>query len=442
MTRILIPSPLIELTGFVQQCLLLAKEQGFSTEEIELGVSPTHLIQLVPDQNKMLSVGTDLVDGLDDALTGNFTLYYQSKLSLKETSQQSSSAIFIGIEDTPPTSNKKDDNTTVFDIWRHPISDEVRALSMNVSESNTFQAEHHLAWIMTLLALEFPIEDALTLARAMTNVSRETVFNGETCTLHEWASHFADFPTPVLEDSILGIKVGWSSQSEPVSFPCLSNDSLGLYPVVDNVRWIERLLPMGITTIQLRIKDRNQPDLEEQVVRAIELGRQYDAQVFINDYWQLAIKHGAFGVHLGQEDIEESNLLQLSEAGIQLGLSTHGYYELLRIVQINPSYIALGHIFPTTTKQMPSKPQGLIRLALYQTLIDSIPYGDQVGYPTVAIGGIDQSNAEQVWRCGVSSLAVVRAITLSESPKSVIEFFNQLMGSSQPLQVVESESAY
>ncbi|MDW3116357.1 thiamine phosphate synthase, partial [Vibrio sp. 1727] len=164
---------------------------------------------------------------------------------------------------------------------------------------------------------------------------------------------------------------------------------------------------------------------------------QYDAQVFINDYWQLAIKHGAFGVHLGQEDIEDSNLSQLSAAGICLGLSTHGYYELLRIVQINPSYIALGHIFPTTTKQMPSKPQGLVRLALYQKLIDSIPYGESVGYPTVAIGGIDQSNAEQVWQCGVSSLAVVRAITLSESPKQVIEFFDQLMSTTSTSLVME-----
>lgn len=441
MTKILIPSPLIELTGFVQQSLLLAKEQGFSIEEIELGVSPTHLIQLVPDQNKMVSVSTDLVEEASGESSCDFTLYYQSTLSLKESSQQSSSAIFIGIADASPTPNS-DGNTAVFDIWRHPINDEVRALSVNVSASNAFQAEQHLAWIVTLLALEFPIEDAMTLARAMTNVSRETLFNGETCTLHEWASDFADFPTPVLEDSRLGIQVGWSSQSEPVSFPCLDKDSLGLYPVVDDVSWIERLLPLGVNTIQLRIKNPDQFDLEKQIIRAIELGRQYDAQVFINDYWQLAIKHGAFGVHLGQEDIEESNLLQLSEAGIHLGLSTHGYYELLRIIQINPSYIALGHIFPTTTKQMPSKPQGLIRLALYQNLIDSIPYGEQLGYPTVAIGGIDQSNAELVWRCGVSSLAVVRAITLSESPKAVIEFFDQLMGNSQVPQLVESESAY
>lgn len=246
------------------------------------------------------------------------------------------------------------------------------------------------------------------------------------------------FQPLVLEDERLGIQVGWSAQGESVSFATLTKPSLGLYPVVDDVSWIQRLLPMGINTIQLRIKNPQQADLEQQVKKAIELGRQYDAQVFINDYWKLAIKHGAYGVHLGQEDIEESNLAQLSKAGVRLGLSTHGYYELLRIVQIHPSYIALGHIFPTTTKEMPSKPQGLVRLALYQKLIDTIPYGitgestkQQLGFPTVAIGGIDQSNADQVWACGVSSLAVVRAITLASDPQSVINFFASLMGAQQ-----------
>jgi thiamine-phosphate pyrophosphorylase len=149
--------------------------------------------------------------------------------------------------------------------------------------------------------------------------------------------------------------------------------------------------------------------------------------VFINDYWQLAIKHGAFGVHLGQEDLQASNLTQLAGAGIALGLSTHGYYELLRIVQLAPSYIALGHIFPTTTKQMPSQPQGLTRLALYQKLIDTIPYGEQKGIPTVAIGGIDLGNASQVWQTGVSSLAVVRAITQANDVQTAISDFKQVM---------------
>lgn len=446
MIKILIPSSLIELTGSVQQCLLLANEQGFSIEDIELGVSPTQSIQLVRDQ-QITHITTDLIDGDDSERECSMALYYCSALSVEACAKQPSKTIFIGIADSHVSGEK--DEALHLDIWRHPINDEVRALSVKSKVSAMFDPEHHLAWIVTLTVLDFPIEDALTLARGMltqqANVSRETLLNDN---LNEgrptlWADQFDDFPTPVLEDNRLGIQVGWSAQGESVSFPTLTKQSLGLYPVVDDVAWIERLLPLGINTIQLRIKNPQQVDLEQQIIRAIELGHQYQAQVFINDYWQLAIKHGAYGVHLGQEDIEESNLAQLTKAGICLGLSTHGYYELLRIVQIQPSYIALGHIFATTTKQMPSKPQGLVRLALYQKLIDSIPYGNAkpafrlskdkavngelLGFPTVAIGGIDQSNADHVWQTGVSSLAVVRAITLAESPQSVIEFFAQLM---------------
>ena len=66
---------------------------------------------------------------------------------------------------------------------------------------------------------------------------------------------------------------------------------LGLYPVVDSVAWIERLLQAGVRTIQLRIKDKRDEEVEADVMAAIELGRRYDARLFINDYWRLAIKH-------------------------------------------------------------------------------------------------------------------------------------------------------
>jgi thiamine-phosphate pyrophosphorylase len=442
MLKILIPSSLIELTGLVQQCLLLAKEQGFSIDEIELGVSPTQSILLVRDQHTT-AFSTDLIALSDEVTTHDFSFNYRSGLSIEECSKQLSQSVYIGVPDLE--SRNQQMAPTSFDIWRHPINGEVRALSFKTKPDSKFLPEHHLAWVVTLTMLDFPIEDALTFARGMItleeSVSRETssVRSMGTDKYNQWACEYSDFPTPVIEDERLGIKVGWSTSGDQVGFPTLTKQSLGLYPVVDDVAWIERLLELGINTIQLRIKNPQQVDLEQQILRAIELGRQHDAQVFINDYWQLAIKHGAYGVHLGQEDIEESNLAQLTKAGTCIGLSTHGYYELLRIVQIQPSYIALGHIFPTTTKQMPSKPQGLVRLALYQQLIDSIPYGvtqpntdtykssQTIGYPTVAIGGIDQSNAGQVWQTGVSSLAVVRAITLSDSPKDVIEFFNQLM---------------
>ncbi|KHS95691.1 thiamine-phosphate pyrophosphorylase [Pectobacterium brasiliense] len=184
----------------------------------------------------------------------------------------------------------------------------------------------------------------------------------------------------------------------------LTPQRLGLYPVVDSVEWIERLLGVGVKTIQLRIKDRSDEQAEAEVIQAIALGRRYQAQLFINDYWRLAVKHQAYGVHLGQEDLDTTDLAAIKQAGLRLGVSTHDDRELARAVAINPSYIALGHIFPTQTKDMPSAPQGLAELARHISDL-------QGRFPTVAIGGISTDRVPAVLKTGVGSIAVVSAIT-------------------------------
>lgn len=103
---------------------------------------------------------------------------------------------------------------------------------------------------------------------------------------------------------------------------------LGLYPVVDSLLWIARLLDAGVTTLQLRIKDANDVQVEDTIAAAISLATSYQARLFINDYWQLAIQQGAYGVHLGQEDLEIADLPAIQRAGLRLGISTHNEYEL------------------------------------------------------------------------------------------------------------------
>ncbi|MCK9780229.1 thiamine phosphate synthase [Proteus vulgaris] len=178
---------------------------------------------------------------------------------------------------------------------------------------------------------------------------------------------------------------------------------LGLYPVVDSVEWIERLLKVGVTTLQLRIKDQQPDDIEQKIIEAIKLGKQYHARLFINDYWQLAIQHHAYGVHLGQEDLDIADLYAIKQSGLRLGISTHNETELQRAKALRPSYIALGHIFPTTTKDMPSKPQGLKAL---KQQVEQTP-----DFPTVAIGGISLEKVPDVVATGVGSVALVSAIT-------------------------------
>lgn len=179
---------------------------------------------------------------------------------------------------------------------------------------------------------------------------------------------------------------------------------LGLYPVVDTVEWIARLLDAGVKTLQLRAKDLPDDEVEPAIIEAIALGRKYEARLFINDYWHLAIKHQAYGVHLGQEDLDTADLQAIHQAGLRLGVSTHDDAEIARAVKVNPSYIALGHIFPTQTKDMPSAPQGLSELTRHIQQLNG-------SFPTVAIGGISIDRAPSVLDCGVGSIAVVSAIT-------------------------------
>ncbi|OTA15502.1 thiamine-phosphate synthase [Xenorhabdus vietnamensis] len=178
---------------------------------------------------------------------------------------------------------------------------------------------------------------------------------------------------------------------------------LGLYPIVDSLTWIEQLLEAGVRTLQLRIKDQPEEQVEKDIQAAISLGRQYKARLFINDYWRLAIKHEAYGVHLGQEDLDIADLSAIQQAGLRLGISTHNQQELARAKSLRPSYIALGHIFPTATKEMPSSPQGLEAL---KHQVDITPE-----YPTIAIGGISLERVPDVVATGVGGVALVSAIT-------------------------------
>ena len=198
------------------------------------------------------------------------------------------------------------------------------------------------------------------------------------------------------------------------SFPALTGP-LGFYPVVPTAAWVQRLLGWGVRTVQLRIKaaDHTVEEIAEQVREAVAAGRAVPgAQVFINDHWPLAVAHGAYGVHLGQEDLDSADLIALRAAGLRLGVSTHTPQELARATAVQPSYLAIGPVYPTTLKVMPYEPVGLVRLKAWAA--------DAAPYPAVAIGGISLARLPGVLACGVNGVAVVSAVTLAADPRAAV----------------------
>lgn len=213
--------------------------------------------------------------------------------------------------------------------------------------------------------------------------------------------------------------------------PCAHD--LGLYPVVDSSEWIGILCENGVKTMQLRIKKpESSEQLEQEIAKSVKLCEKYGARLFIDDYYELAIRHKAYGVHLGQEDLIDAKLNPIREAGLRLGVSTHGYAEIARACLLKPSYIALGHIYPTGSKVMASRPQGPSKLADYVALVGP-------AYPTVAIGGIKLHNLGDVKSSGVGSVAVITAITAAPDPAAAVREWLDAVGAGSSDPAVKTE---
>jgi len=180
------------------------------------------------------------------------------------------------------------------------------------------------------------------------------------------------------------------------------------YPVVDSVAWVARLALLGVGTIQLRAKNRNDGEALQIVSDALDAIKGTNARLVVNDYWRAAIVAGARHLHLGQEDLADADLDAIRKAGLTLGVSTHDDEELATALNARPNYVALGPIFFTTLKSMRFAPQGIPKITEWKRRIGSIPL--------VAIGGIKFEHAGDIFAAGADSIAVVSDVTQNADP--------------------------
>lgn len=262
-----------------------------------------------------------------------------------------------------------------------------------------------------MLARGEDIQDAVVAARAyVARGIRESKARATSPSLFAhspWPPSASDFPL-----------ASRHATTSSFDFPSTGPTPLGFYPIVDRADWIDRLVKIGTKTIQLRCKDLQGDALRNEVERSIAICRAAGTRLFINDHWRLAIELDAYGVHLGQEDLEEADLSAIAQAGLRLGISTHSYHEAAVAKGIAPSYVALGPIFATTCKSMRFGPQGLARISEWCSLFDQ---------PLVAIGGLTRAHARQARKLGADGVAVISDVTRAIDPEaSAREWMSEL----------------
>lgn len=260
------------------------------------------------------------------------------------------------------------------------------------------------------LALGFVAADAVVLAKmATTHALRHGYAAGAGAGPVHAQPGFAADPT-------LLPRMSWGESPQFASAGDVPQRSLGLYAIVDSAERVAQVLAAGIRTVQLRMKTDDAARLRPALQSAIAACREAGAELFINDHWTLARELGATGVHLGQEDLlalGEEGRGALQRSGLALGISSHSLWELCRARSLSPRYIACGPVWPTLTKAMPWRPQGLDNLAWWVRM---------AGAPVVAIGGILEAwQVDAAARCGVDGVCVVRA--LGDDPAATVPLF-------------------
>ncbi|WP_144393596.1 thiamine phosphate synthase [Pleionea sediminis] len=262
--------------------------------------------------------------------------------------------------------------------------------------------------IASSIALDYSVYDSIVIAKMAINQGLRLGYGTETqqgpVSIQHFPDRQIDLPCLTSEASYPFEKIQFASCDEP----------LGVYPIVSSAHEVKQLCEAGVNIIQLRVKDLVENELEKEIKDAIKIAKGANCQLFINDYWKLAIKHQAFGVHLGQEDLSKADLSAIKDANIRLGISTHCHYEVARAHSLRPSYIAVGPVFPTSTKVMPWKPHDIEGLRYWRQVLN---------YPIVAIGGINESNLVEICQTGTDSAAMISAITQAENPIEATKTF-------------------
>ena len=198
------------------------------------------------------------------------------------------------------------------------------------------------------------------------------------------------------------------------------------YPLVDTgvcrARGVEPLdlaracLRGGARLLQLRCKDGPGAELLDLADRLVALARPFDAAVIINDRADIARMAGAAGVHVGQDDLPATHVRAIVGPSAIVGLSTHDRRQVDVAAALPVSYIAVGPVFGTTTKETGYAARGL----------DLVRYAAATGAPVVAIGGITLENAALVAAAGAAAVAVIGDLFTGGDPEARTRAFLRL----------------
>ena len=179
---------------------------------------------------------------------------------------------------------------------------------------------------------------------------------------------------------------------------------------------VEAAIKGGATCVQLREKELDEESFLAEAVEISALCKRYGVPLFINDNVDIAVKCGAQGVHVGQEDMAAARVREKVGEGMMIGVSAHSVEEAVEAERNGADCLGVGAMFSTSTKTD-------VDVLSKETLRDIC---GAVSIPVVAIGGISKDNISELAGTGVDGVALVSAIFSAEDIESECRLLRKL----------------
>jgi thiamine-phosphate pyrophosphorylase len=172
----------------------------------------------------------------------------------------------------------------------------------------------------------------------------------------------------------------------------------------------------GAKLLQLRAKTLGGAEFLDLAAAIAEDARLSGARLIVNDRPDIAVLAGAAGVHLGQDDLTPTDVRKLTGEVAIIGFSTHTRVQMDAAVEQPISYLAIGPVFGTNTKDTGYDHVGLGAVA------EAVSVATPRALPVVAIGGITLETAASVLAAGAASLAIITDLLVGHPEARVRQY--------------------
>jgi len=202
-----------------------------------------------------------------------------------------------------------------------------------------------------------------------------------------------------------------------------------LHYIADSVHAAELACQGGVRWVQLRVKNLPAAEWQQRALAVQAVCRYHGAALIINDNPALALKIGADGVHLGQQDMPPAEARALLESDFIIGGTANTFADIEGLVAAGVDYIGLGPFRFTTTKEKLSPILGLAGYAEIMAQCRAAGFTT----PVVGIGGVELADVAALLDTGLHGVAVSGAIGGAASPTEAVQLFIEELSSAQSI---------